>query len=219
MRRASIAMLALTLCGGAAHAQQSREITLFSNPGFSGARYTVTGPRTILDVPFAPRSAVLQGGGAWELCRGREYAGGCTTISANERDLRLGGGRLGSARPVGGAMVEMQWREVARLDVRDRADRDTASIRETTPFTQVQVCVERNAVRLRRAEVQFSDRSWQRLFLPLALTPGKCSDGVDLFRSPRRLRAIRFDYEAWSPGAARGTLIVRARPQPERRPR
>jgi hypothetical protein len=200
----------------AASAQRARELTFFSNPGFSGAQFTVTGPRTSLNIPFSPRSAILRGGGGWEVCSRRDYSGECVTVRTNERDLRLAGSRALSARPAG--MPQTPWREIARLSVRDRAEQDTASLRSSERFKELMVCAERNTVRLRRAEVRSENGRWQRLFLPLALPAGECSKGIALQGAPR-LRAIRFEYETWSAGVAGGTIIVRALPLPERQPR
>lgn len=81
------------------------------------------------------------------------------------------------------------------------------------------VCGGRNVVRIRGAEVQFDDGGWQRLFLPLTLSPGECSKGIDLLTTARQIHAVRFDCEAWAPGIARGTVVVRATPFINRQPR
>ncbi|MBL0924925.1 MAG: hypothetical protein IBJ12_10735 [Sphingomonadaceae bacterium] len=200
-----------------AYAQQAQEITFYSNEGYSGARFTVTGPRTILDLPFTPRSAMLQGGGSWELCPQRSYDGGCWTITQSERSFRYP--QVRSIRPASTGGTYDNWREIARLDVRDRADRDTAYVRTNDLFREVKVCAERNTVRIRRAEVQLGNGYWQRMFVPLALTPGNCSDAIDLMGNARRIRAVRFEYESWTAGIARGTVTVKALPYVERQPR
>jgi hypothetical protein len=218
-------LMALTLAGVmavGAYAQQAQEITFFADPGFSGARFTVTGPRTILDLPFIPRSAALQGGGSWSMCDMREYGGTCKTITDSNRDLNFSAVR--SVRPLsnsggGGASENAAWREIARLDVRDRADRDIAYVRTKDVFREVKVCAERNTIRIRRAEVQLGDGYWQRMFVPLTLTPGNCSDAIDLVGDARRIRAVRFEYEAWTAGIARGTVVVKALPYVEKQPR
>jgi hypothetical protein len=216
-------LIALTLAGAMAagvYAQTAQEITFFSDPGFRGARFTVTGPRTILDLPFIPRSAALQGGGTWSVCNMREYAGTCRTISDSERDLNFTVVR--SLRPLnqgsGGGSFD-NWREIARLNVRDRVDRDTVNVRTNELFREVKVCAEHNTVRIRRAEVQLGNGYWQRMFVPLALTPGNCSDAIDLMGNARRIRAVRFEYEAWTAGIARGTVTVKALPYVEKQPR
>lgn len=216
MKRAFWALSLAAAAAVAVSAQQAQEITFFSNEGYSGARFTVTGPRTILDLPFEPRSAALQGGGRWEICPARDYGGSCQQIGENSRNLRVGSIR--SIRPVASA-ASAGWREIARLDVRDRADRDQVGVRSNELFREVKLCAERNPIRMRRAEVQLGNGTWQRLFVPLVIAPGNCSDGVDLIGNARRLRALRFEYEAWSPGIARGTIVVQALPQAERQPR
>lgn len=219
-RLAFTAFASVLFLASAAHTQPAREITFFSNPGFTGARFTVTGPRENLDIPYAPRSALISGGGAWEVCTARAYRGECLTLNQNERDLRLRGPRAQSARPVGPVgPPPVAWREVARLNVRDRAEQDTARISSREPYSAVMVCAERNTVRIRRASVQFQGAAWQRLFLPLALRAGECSKAIDLIGGNRRLTAVRFEYEAWSPGWRGGTIVVRARPVVEKQPR
>jgi hypothetical protein len=197
-------------------AQQAQEITFFSNEGYSGARFTVTGARTILELPFVPRSAQLAGGGTWEICPNRDYGGSCERIGENQR--QLGVMAIRSLKPVT-TVAEGGWSEIARLDVRDRIDRDQAAIRSSDLWRQVRLCAERNPVRVRRAEVQLGNGNWQRMFVPLVIMPGKCSDGIDLTGGARRVRAVRFDYEAWTAGVARGTISVQALPQVERQPR
>jgi hypothetical protein len=112
--------------------------------------------------------------------------------------------------PVG--LAQTPWVELARLTVNDRADQDIARIADGGRYSEIMVCGERQVIRIRRAEVQLDDGGWQRLFLPLALSPGECSKGIDLLGAGRQIRAVRFDYEAWSPGIARGTVVVRAKP-------
>lgn len=199
-----------------AHAQEPQEITFFSNQGLSGARFTVTGPRTILSLPFRARSVAIRGGGRWELCPQRNYGGACIIIA--ETQWRFVSSPVQSLRPVSG--FASNWREIVRLNVRDRADRDIAlSSDPSTLFRDIKVCSERNTIRIRRAEVQLGNGKWQRLFLPLALSQGQCSDAVTLQGAPRRIRAVRFEYEAWSPRMARGAIRVEALPDVRIQPR
>ncbi|MGH8336044.1 MAG: hypothetical protein ACRETL_04300, partial [Gammaproteobacteria bacterium] len=178
MRNVAIGLL---FCGLAtlAQAQVAREITFFSDPGYRGARYTVTGPRTNLSIPFVPRSALLQGGASWEICNSRDYRGTCNTLRDSTRDLRFA--VIRSARPhsYGGGGFG-NWREIGRLNVRDRADRDTLYVRSNELFREVKVCSVRNTLRIRRAEVQLGNGNWQRMFVPPVLTSGRCSSSTDL---------------------------------------
>jgi hypothetical protein len=159
---------------------------------------------------------MMQGGGAWEMCPGRDYAGACQTINDSVRELNFT--TIQSIRPASVASIA-PWREIARLDVRDRQDRDRVTVNDGVLYRQVMVCAERNTVRIRRAEVQLGNGQWQRMFLPVALAAGECSKGVDLLGGKRRIRALQFDYEAWSPGVARGTISVRALPNVTPQPR
>jgi hypothetical protein len=205
------------LVGTAAVAQTAQEITFFSNVGFSGAQFTVTGPRTTLRLPFEPRSAMLRGGGNWEVCSSRDYGGDCRPIVRNERDLAQQYRRIGSIRPVAGTTSER--REVARVQVTDRSDFDTVPVRDGGAFVDVVVCAERNTVRMRNAYAELEGGRSQRLFLPLVLEAGQCSNPIELQGDRPSLRAFRFEYEAWTAGFAGATIIVRAKPYVERQPR
>jgi hypothetical protein len=216
MKKVLTALALTATLAVAALAQQAQEITFFSNDGYSGARFTVSGPRTTVDLPFVPRSAQLSGGGAWEICPNRDYGGSCERISESQRQFRLRSVR--SIRPVS-AVAGGNWREVARLNVRDRVDRDQTAVRSSDLWRAVRLCAERNPVRIRRAEVQLGNGGWQRMFVPLVINPGQCSDGVDLIGGARRIRGFRFDYEAWSAGIARGTISAQALPHVESQPR
>lgn len=112
------------------------------------------------------------------------------------------------------------WRVVARGNVADVADYDlVVSSDRRSLFRAVRACAVRQTVRLRRAEVQLGNRRWQRLFLPLVLEEGRCSDPIALLGAPNRVRAFRFAYEALTPGVARGTLSMEALPQVQAQPR
>lgn len=205
---------------GAAVAQSAppEEMTFFSNTGMSGSRFTVTGTRTKLDLAFLPRSLALQGDGRWEICSEEDYRGRCETISASQRDFTFG--QVRSVRALQATASIAPWREIAQLNVRDRADRDVAPSNDRqSVFNQIKICSERNTIRIRRAEAQLGNGRWQRLFIPLALSQGECSNAVDLLGKNRRIRAVRFEYETWSAGMERGTISVRALPQVTVQPR
>lgn len=218
MKRILLCLVALS-SSSAVSAQVAKEITFFSNPGMSGGRFTVTGPRTNLTLPYVARSAILQGDGSWQICSAVNYGGKCTVIGANQRNLDFG--VIRSIRPLNATMPSPgPWREIARLNVRDHADRDLVPVSDRqTLFRKIQVCSERNSIRIRRAEVQLGNGTWQRLFLPLVLNEGQCSDGIDLFGEGRRIRAVRFEYEAWTAGVERGTVSVKALPKVTVQPR
>ena len=88
--------VAVTLPTGAA-AQRSGQLTFYSNIGFRGQSYTVTGPRTNVRVPFSIRSAQVAPGESWEICTGSEYRGNCQTIAESVGNVALS---VRSARPV-----------------------------------------------------------------------------------------------------------------------
>lgn len=72
------------------------QITFFSNAGFSGARFTVTGPRTNVLIPYPVRSVVVLQGERWEVCSRTEYRS-CTTLTASSRSVNM---IVRSARPI-----------------------------------------------------------------------------------------------------------------------
>lgn len=197
---------------GASSQPAAQEITFFSNGSMNGVRFTVTGNRTDLTMTFVPRSARLYGRGSWEICSERNYRGRCEVIAQNQSYLNFGPVRsirmVSTTSPIVGG-----WREIARLNVRDRADRDTAVVSDRqTRFRQIKVCSARNTIRIRRAEVQLGNGKWQRLFVPAVLRQGSCSNAIDLSGAPRRILTVRFDYEAWTAGMARGSISVMALP-------
>jgi hypothetical protein len=96
------AALGLTIAAGlllvpGASAQRTGEITLYSNIGFSGRAYTVTGPRTNITLGWAVRSVRVRGGGAWDLCTRTSYRAPCNRVTQNIGNIRW---TVASARPV-----------------------------------------------------------------------------------------------------------------------
>lgn len=132
------------------------------------------------DASLYPAQRSAAGWGSWQICSETEYRGKCLVIGANRRDLDFGPVRsirvVGEAKP---APTPSQFKEIGRLTVRDRADRDTlVSSDRSTLFREIRVCSERNTIRIRRAEVQLGNGEWQRLFVPLVLEEGKCSNDI-----------------------------------------
>lgn len=99
MRILPIAATALTAVALAApsgaEAQRRGEMTFFSNMSYSGARYTVTGPRENVSIPFPIRSVIVAPGERWEICSRTGYRD-CIMISENIANLRR---TVASARP------------------------------------------------------------------------------------------------------------------------
>ena len=71
-----------------AAAQRHGRLTLFSSTSFSGARFTVTGQRTNLNVHFRVRSVRIASGQRWQLCRQRNLRD-CTTFRGSVRRMSL----------------------------------------------------------------------------------------------------------------------------------
>ena len=88
--------LALCVFAAPAAAQRAGEMTFFSNPGYGGSRYTVTGPRENISLPWAVRSVLIAQGENWQVCSGNRYRGDCTVWTSSERNVRR---IVASARP------------------------------------------------------------------------------------------------------------------------
>jgi hypothetical protein len=153
---------------------------------------------------FAPSSSTLAASLAFDRPETRAFAPTAGT---------LGGKALEGYIVLAQATV---WDDLIRLDVGDLADRDTRPVSRSKKYHGVRVCAEENKVRIRRAEVMLDNNRWQRLFLPLALAPGECSKEIEILGGPRKLRAVQFDYEAFSEGYDRATLVVQGRPELEK---
>lgn len=102
MRVPLLAVLALTALPGvpegAALAQARGEMTLYSAPNFGGTRYTVTGPRQNIALPWPVRSIRIIRGERWQVCARNGYQGGCATFDGSVSNLRR---IVASARPLG----------------------------------------------------------------------------------------------------------------------
>lgn len=86
---------ALFIMPEGAQAQRRGEMTFFSNMSYSGARYTVTGPRENVSVPFQIRSVMVAPGERWEICSRTGYRD-CIMVSENIANIRR---TVASARP------------------------------------------------------------------------------------------------------------------------
>ena len=81
-------------------ASQSRgEMTFYSQIGFGGQSYTVTGPRENIRVPFTVRSVRLARGETWEVCTENAYRGRCNVVNEDQGNVAW---IVGSARPAAG---------------------------------------------------------------------------------------------------------------------
>lgn len=95
-RIAGMALVALLVLPVGAAAQRAGELTLFSEIGFRGQAYTVTGTRSNIFLFFTVRSARLAPGDAWEVCPNIGFRGECNVIRENQGNVAW---RVGSVRP------------------------------------------------------------------------------------------------------------------------
>lgn len=99
---AALAFMVAVVCYSPATAgaqpQRFGEMTLFSGANFTGSRYTVTGPRENIRLPWQVRSVRASPGEEWQVCTQTGYRGACTTILGSRNNLNQ---LVGSARPFG----------------------------------------------------------------------------------------------------------------------
>lgn len=100
-----ITCIALMLCAVApmaGSAQRVGQITFFSQIGFRGLSFTVSGPSETVRVPFRVRSAQLAQGDMWEVCPQARYRGNCNVISTSQGNVAW---TVNSVRPVSPAVT------------------------------------------------------------------------------------------------------------------
>ena len=98
MKRVLATALAGTalLTAGAANAQSTGEITIYSQGHFKGANLGLAGPMTHIDPPFTAKSVQITPGTAWELCSGNTFSG-CKRL---DRSIESGVFSVRSLRPI-----------------------------------------------------------------------------------------------------------------------
>jgi len=201
-----VSLIALALPAPAtAQYQPQGGITFFSSPNFGGARFTVTGPRQNVRVPFKVRSVILRQGDRWQVCSRTDYRT-CTQVTNSDRSLSMA---IRSVRPLsyGPPVMPSPWREIARLNVRQGVLWDSTQVSNNQRYRQLILCAERNVVRIARFDAFFNNGQRQIFRNPLVLRPGQCSRGMDLQGQNRRLRSLSFTYQGWNP-AYRGAVVV-----------
>lgn len=193
------------------------EATLFSGRNFQGSGYFM--PRAQGDVRVAWRVQSIQMNfrSAWELCDQPQFRGRCVTF--NTSTANMGPMTVRSARPISGVRPPIappppppiNWTEVGRASMVFGRDRDVVQIRDDRGFREMQVCGERNQIRLRWVEARFRNGQTQRLLGTTTLNDRQCSVIVRLTAPPRQLSTVTIAYEnRWDPRRG-GTVILRAR--------
>jgi hypothetical protein len=104
--------------------------------------------------------------------------------------------------------VGQGWHELGRVHVRDNAEKDLAFLKDGDDVVEVRVCAEGNAIRLRNAELWMSGDKRQKLWLPLILGAGECSDPIKVQGGPIRVTHVALEYEAMSLGAEGAHLSI-----------
>jgi hypothetical protein len=97
MRRLlAMAGMAVIFVGGAATAQTTGEMTIYSKGHFKGPSLGVGGPITHIDPPYTAKSIQITPGTAWEICSGNTFSG-CKRI---DKSVESGIFSVRSARPI-----------------------------------------------------------------------------------------------------------------------
>lgn len=187
----------------------SDEAILYKESSFQGPALAISTGRPSLDIAWPVKSIRIQKG-TWEVCGLPNFVGACSLYktSANNIPTRLQ--HIQSLRPVN-SQPPSQWTVIAKQHVRDKADKDIAFVADSTGYSEVKVCAERNKVRLRRAEMSLRTGQKQRLFLPLVLEAGQCSNPIQVLRAPQAIAHIAFDYETMTIGIETADVVVMAR--------
>lgn len=114
-------------------------------------------------------------------------------------------------------LVDMQawtsngWHDLGRVHVRDNAEKDLAFLKDGDSVVQIRLCAERNAIRLRNAELWMSGDKRQKLWLPLVLDANKCTDSISVEDGPIRVTHLALEYEAMSLGTEGAHLAIYGR--------
>jgi hypothetical protein len=87
---------AAALLAGAAEAQTTGEMTIYSKGHFKGANLGLAGPLTNIDPVFTAKSIQITPGSAWEVCSGKTFTG-CKRI---DKSVESGIFSVRSARPI-----------------------------------------------------------------------------------------------------------------------
>jgi len=97
MRRLlAMAGAAAVLAGGAASAQTTGEMTIYSKGHFKGPSLGVGGPITHIDPPYTAKSIQITPGTAWEICSGNTFTG-CKRLDKSDDAMVFS---VRSARPI-----------------------------------------------------------------------------------------------------------------------
>jgi hypothetical protein len=123
------------------------------------------------------------------------------TLAADTKDLRLDPG----------------WVVVGRQHVRDNAEKDLAVLDADKPLMKIRVCATENSIRLRNATAWLPRDERQKLWLPLILEAGKCSDPIDVKGAPERVTHIALEYEAMGADWGGAHLVIAGLPAREAR--
>ena len=90
------ALVALMVLPVGAAAQRAGELTLFSEIGFRGRSYVVTGSRSSILLFFTVRSARVAPGEAWEVCSSVGFRGQCNVVRESQGNVAW---QVSSVRP------------------------------------------------------------------------------------------------------------------------
>jgi hypothetical protein len=102
------------------------------------------------------------------------------------------------------------------VHVRDNAEKDLAILHDGDDIIEVRLCAERNAIRLRNAVLWMTGDKRQKLWLPLILEAGKCSNPIAVKGGPIRVTHVALEYEALSLGEEGAHVTIQGKTKSHR---
>lgn len=78
----------LLIAAPASAIQDSGSLIFYSQPGFSGDRIVINGPKSTLSLPWNARSVQVADGDRWESCAGAQYRQPCFSLNADQAEIR-----------------------------------------------------------------------------------------------------------------------------------
>jgi hypothetical protein len=118
-------------------------------------------------------------------------------------------GMIAAATPA--LAQDMAWVSLAERTVGDGMDRDTINVRNPGRFRQLQICVDRAAVRFADVNLTFESGAPQSLRVRTRIGPGRCTRIFAVQGRDRAIATIELVYETAGAGGQNAGVMVLAR--------
>jgi hypothetical protein len=136
----------------------------------------------------------------------------CVCVCATVAYAETQGSKVATTKP----QPAWGWHELGRVHVRDNAEKDLAFLNDGDDIIEVRLCAEGNGIRLRNAELWMTGDKRQKLWLPLILEAGKCSNAIAVQGGPIRVTHVALEYEALSLGAEGAHVTIQGKTKSHR---